>query len=185
MISLSTDILRIGFMKVLGFLVGLLLMGAIGLAVTAQDDTPESTCTSEQWTENQTGIISILQELSTSSDPLLTLLHAEAAIETVRAICTGGAWSSEDYSNNSNVIGPIILTGTLYQATLKTAGSASVSITGVEGDCDEPNSLILSSDLDSEEVEESEALYEFDGCVGLIEVDGYGSPWSLTLTKIR
>lgn len=177
--------------KVQFFLMGLLalLLAAGVMAQDATDEAPagdaEQTCTPEQW-EGFVPHMNEIVETITGDDPLLALFQIEAVIESIRATCTGGVWTSEDYGENSVVIGPVIFSGTLYEATLKTTGSASASMTTLEGKCDELESIILTTDLDSEEEEEATVLYEFENCIALFEVEGYGdSPWSFNVVKLR
>lgn len=171
-------------------LVGLLLVVlATAMGAVAQDATQEAvtekSCTNDEWAAFAPKIVETANTLGKDEDPLFTLMLIEAMIANARAACTADVWTSDEYGLEGSVIGPIVFSGTLYQATLKTKGTAIVSATAIEGNCGIVF-ISLSASLDGKgEEQETKELLKFKGCAAYFEVDGYGEPWSLDIVKLK
>jgi hypothetical protein len=157
----------------------LVLLAALLVPAAAQE---EISCTPEEWITSvralSDAMLPNIDSIASQEDGLLMLLIIEAAIDTVRATCTGGAFTDVDYTNG--IIGPIIFSGTLYQATLTTPEQGgSVSGTAIEGDCG--FMTFISTPFEGGE---ETSLFTFGGdCVMIFEVNVEG-PWTLTIERL-
>lgn len=168
-------------MKAKLFILAGLLFILMTLGISGQAQDTEQTCSDEQWTGFITPLTEMVSAFANADDPLTVLLEIDTAIQTMRAACTGGTWTSEEYGTSSTVIGPITLDGTMYKATLISEKNASIRVTEMEGDC----GFAALGAVSSDDTTESSAIWKFEGCVAFFEVNGYGTPWTVTLQKIK
>ncbi len=163
----------------------LLLMVSIislfGTSVIAQDATPMPGCTNEQWQEYFQGIqnvIDLAKTVTTEEEFRNALVVIGGAVELAQGNCGGKEWSSEEYP--LGIIGPVLFGGEIYEATLESSKSASVSMLAIEGNC---GAVFMSTSLDGG----TEAdLWRFKDCVGMIEVNSPDDAnWVLTIKRIK
>lgn len=145
----------------------------------AAQEVQELTCTPEQWQPIEDDLVLEAGGITEAESQALALSRIEARIETARAECTGGQFSSDSHPNG--ILGPIIFSGALYEATLTVDGAyGSVSLIALEGDCGILNSITGPIDGGSET-----DLWEFKECVAIFEVNTSSSaPWTLSIKKL-
>lgn len=153
-------------------------------AALAQDEVANPTCTPEDWQEIQDGIVEQASALATSEDPLTQLLVIETYIDAARGRCVSDSFTSEDYPNG--IIGPFVLSGSLYEVAFTVDESTYGNVNTV--DLDDTCSLDFKLGIDTSTEGGTETnLWQFEEpCAGMLEVDTTRpSSWSLTITRLR
>lgn len=172
----------------LALLSGLLVFVALAaFNARAQDNVtlPTYTCTAEDYATVTKIIDEQLATLSQpDADPALAMVLIRAALDTYQAKCTGGTFTKATHPNG--IIGPIVFTGSLYQATLQiTPGDfayGSAKWTTISGDC---GLFTLLSVTDGKGDANETDVLKFKDCVALFEVDASEGDWTFTLAKLN
>lgn len=151
------------------------------LPLLAQDAPVKMECSAEA---NTAFTETINQYMATlADDPEATLIAMRQAMDTYQLLCSGNMFTST--TNESGIVGPLTLDGTLYEVTLalpeKALTFGSMEWTTLEGDC---GLFTLLSITGTDGGSESDVL-EFEGCTALFEVNGNMDEWTLTFKKLK
>lgn len=160
-------------------LIALVLLIAYVVPTPAQD---EPSCTTQEYQQALADVADhILTEAQNITDETTALdiaLALEVAADSIRAACYRSDFVEAD--SPGGVIGPIAFSGTFYRAEFTSSTFGSVSITEIEGECDEFN-LIAIFEIDGGQ---DDTVYEFDGnCLALFEIEG--EDWTFNIERIR